>query len=143
MRAFRLARQGRVAENFAVWIFRVARNLALDHLRRGKVQERALDGVASAWEGPTSPRHLSRTPERQLESVEFGRELERALRSLPEDMRSVFLLREREGLSYGQIAEVIGVPSKTVSTRLHRARAKLRGELAPYLGRPAEQEIRP
>jgi len=124
--------------SFAVWLFRIARNTALDFERRRRLHARTLES-AGKGRGPLA-RLLARrrppTPLAELESREFAVALELALAELPEPQRTVFLLREREELAYEEIAAVVGCPAKTVSTRLARARAYLRRRLAGFLEGP-------
>lgn len=121
---------------FAVWLFCVARRVALDLIRRRRIQDRVMNfvkrGFGRAFE--------TMSPSTAVEMSEFEIALRGALEAIPEDQREVFLLREREGLSYEEIAEVVGVPAKTVSTRLTRARARLRELLADHLSPDREEE---
>ena len=57
----------------------------------------------------------------------------RAMEALPEDMRTVILLRDMDGLSYAQIADLLGLEQGTVKSRLNRARAALKEALLPYM----------
>ncbi len=115
---------------FSVWLFCVARREAVDHLRRRKLHTRLLSVLRGGFE------ELARglAPSSRLESDEFRRDYERALKRLPADQREVFLLRERAGMNYEEIGEVVGAPAKTVSTRLFRARTRLRELLQHHLG---------
>lgn len=118
-----------------VWLLHVARNLGLDHMRHRRVRERWLAGVR---DGVT--RWFRRAPERPEEALaqdELNRALTHELAQLPEVQRSVFVLREVEGLSYEAIGEVLDCSPKTVSTRLHRARVALRAALAEHA--PADE----
>lgn len=127
------------AHAFAVWLFRIARNLAIDQLRRRGAQERgmAAAGRAAAGSAVASP-HAS------LEGKELAEQFAAALGSIPEAFRTAFVLREVEGMSYEEIAAVTETHPKTVSTRLCRAREQLRELLAAYLGpgvRRAEEAL--
>ena len=112
-----------------VWIFRIARNLALDRLRRRAVRDK-VSKVLSLGRRIVNP---ASSPSRQMERDEMRQDFERALASLPETFRSVFLLREVEGLSYEEIAQIVGVRAKTVSTRIFRARESLRDRMGHWL----------
>jgi RNA polymerase sigma-70 factor (ECF subfamily) len=117
---------------FAVWLFCIARREALDHLRRRRSRARIVAAIAAIGSGMSSfLRSLS--PSRGLEADEFRRDLEHAISRLPPEQREVFLLREREGLEYDEIADVLEIPAKTVSTRLFRARERLREALRRHL----------
>jgi RNA polymerase sigma-70 factor (ECF subfamily) len=112
----------------AVWLFRIARNLALDLLRREGRHRRRND--AAAARDAAAPAAVTTAEHR-----EFQVALEDALQELPEAFRTVFLLRDGEGLSYEEIAAVLSISAKTVSSRLHRARQQLRALLQEHLER--------
>ena len=97
------------------WIYKVAMNESLQHLRR---RTRSRMGVLM-----TDPADRERKAQQRIDDSEA---LEFALARLDPTLRSLFMLRESEGLSYAEIAEVIGVPEGTVGSRLNRARAELR-----------------
>jgi RNA polymerase sigma-70 factor (ECF subfamily) len=121
---------------FQVWVFRIARNLAVDLLRRQTTQRKLRDTLeerAAETERQSIVRRAASSPLQGLVEVEFAEHFERALKRLPEIFRTVFVLREVEGLAYEEIAEVVDASPKTVSTRLHRARLQLRKLLAGYL----------
>ena len=123
---------------FVVWMMRVARNEALDQLRRRGLQRQLVASVR-AGVGRVA-RRLSQVPlrpDQELARVEFYAALDRGLAELPEPQRSVFLLREVDGLSYEEIGDVLDCSPKTVSTRLHRARAFLREQLSEHLEDPS------
>jgi RNA polymerase sigma-70 factor (ECF subfamily) len=102
---------------FATWLYRLAVNECLRHLgRRPRQLEPLVEEPASAAPGP----------ERSLEQADL---LERALDRLDAPLRAVFLLREAEGLSYKQIADVLNLPPGTVASQLNRARAELQAFL--------------
>ena len=118
---------------FAPWMFRIARNVTVDWLRTEEVRRRHAD-IHEERTRSTGTRGAS-TPLQELELREFEEHLARAMEELPEVHRSAFLLREQEELSYEEIAEVLGIPPKTVSTRIHRARHHLKNKLSPFLFR--------
>jgi len=123
VRVFEAARDCRGPNEFRAWLFRIARNLALDQLRTRALHRRALDVLERR--GGT----VGAGPVAAVARREFRERFEDALKELPEPYRSTFLLRDVEGMSYGEIARVIGSSEKTVSSRLSRARAWLRGRL--------------
>lgn len=102
------------------WVFRIARNLGLNHLRDGA--RRPSVQMPEAIVEPSS----SATQELSLVLAE-------ALRALADLDRDVFLMREVGGLSYDEIAASCGLTATAVRSRLHRARQQLRGALAPAL----------
>ena len=115
---------------FGPWICRIAANLAINHVRSPEAREEALDESAldrspdGASDGP-----LDAILEKEARSV-----LEEAVGRLPAEQRAVFVLRTFEDLSYKEIAEALDLSVGTVMSRLSRAREKLRGALAGYLG---------
>jgi RNA polymerase sigma-70 factor (ECF subfamily) len=96
------------------WVFRIARNLALNHLRDGRRRPRVAELVDRA--GPASQ--------------ELAVVIRQAVAALPDGDREVFLLRETAGLSYAEIALACDLSEDAVRSRLHRARQQLRETLA-------------
>lgn len=103
---------------FETWLYRLAVNEAYRYLRR----ERRWKHEALCCE-PLDRRSCA---ERDRESKQM---LDEALSRVDAESRSIFLLRECEGLSYREIAQVLEIPEGTVASRLNRARRELRGEL--------------
>lgn len=97
------------------WLYRLATNEALQHLRRRK----RFATEHSAAE------HPKREPTAE-EDTELGEVLERAMAQLEPELRAIFLLREQNELSYQEIAESLDIPEGTVGSRLNRARSELR-----------------
>ena len=102
------------------WLYRVARNLAINEFRRGSMQNRLVDRVVEAM------RPRSRTPEQVYETQEREEWVISMLKMLPEDHREALLLREQGQLSYREIALVLSVSESKVKRDIFRARAKLR-----------------
>lgn len=127
--AFERARECRDPATFPAWLFRIARNRALDAMRTRVTRGRLLDRFRRHTRPPVAESPLDGLARRELQQ-----RFEAAVRRLKEPFRSVFLLREVEGMSYEEIAEVMEISAKTVSSRLARAREALRGALADYLG---------
>lgn len=126
-------------EHTTAWVFRIARNLGLDHLRRTRVRRRARDffqGLSRQREVPGSAGAPAR-PDEGLDRREVARALRTALARIPESYRTAFVLREEQGMSYEEIAMVVASSPKTVSTRLFRARRLLREALG---GRPGFED---
>jgi len=109
---------------FRNWVYRIATNVALDMLRRERetVDIDALSLAAS-----------DRGPEATVEGRERGEQVRQAVLALPPASRTVLVLREYEGLSYREIADMLGIPIGTVMSRLNYARNRLRESLTPYL----------
>lgn len=109
---------------FRNWVYRIATNAALDVLRR----ERETVDVDKL------PLSDSRSgPEATVEDQERSAYVRQAVLDLPEASRAVLILREYEGLSYREIADVLSIPIGTVMSRLNYARNWLRERLSPYL----------
>ncbi len=116
----------------ASWLFKIAHNTTLDHLRR-----RALDTVPLETSSPdgeetweTLQAGEETGPERRAEASELLRGLDAALGRLKPSYREILLLRFQQGLAYHEIAEVTGLALGTVKVQLHRARKRLAEELA-------------
>lgn len=109
------------------YLFRLTRNLALDAIRaeRARAQRQRAKGMALA----PSPR----TPAEALESDHVRTQVDRAIQALPYRRREVFTLAYLQGLSYRQIAEIMGISNKTVGNQMTNALAELRVALAPLL----------
>lgn len=121
LRAFTRLDQYDGQARFETWLYRLAVNEALQFLRKRKRWNRpALDD--NNYEPADESQPLGAASEqREI--------LEQALSRLDPDLRSVFLLKESEGLSYRDIAEATGIPEGTVGSRLNRARAELQEHL--------------
>lgn len=110
------------------WIFKIAHNTALDHLRRRELETVPLAGGADADdEGPLRvlADDAAESPEAAALRGDLGRALAAAIARLRPDYREAVVLRYQEGLSYEEICEVMGQPLGTVKTNLHRARKAL------------------
>lgn len=116
----------------STWLYQIARSFCIK-ARRGRRPTTELD-AAPALVDP-APR-----PDAQAHAREIGEALSRAIADLPDDQREVLLLRDVEGLSAEQAAEVVGIEVGALKSRLHRARAALRGRLAKSLGDAADSE---
>lgn len=113
------------AAAFRPWLFRVARNLCLDQLRRRKFKLSLFRDIEKDDDQPFTPRDgAGAQPDEVAETREAQEAIEQAIRELPPKFREAFLLCEVEGMSYEDAAAVMGCPVKTVSTRLFRARQR-------------------
>jgi RNA polymerase sigma-70 factor (ECF subfamily) len=116
------------------WLYRVTRNLCLDRLRRRKHKPRNFRDFADEEDrDPIPPSEASWQPEHRVRDNEIERDLQVAIEELPPKFREVFLLCEGEGLSYEQVATILDIPLKTVSTRLYRARQRLLKAMQEHL----------
>lgn len=101
------------------WLFRVARNICLDHGRRSRVVRFVPMDTATVEEPPEAPPRESGENDNRLAL------LKAAVGRLPEKLREVFVLREYARLSYGEIARTLDIREGTVMSRLHRGRRVL------------------
>lgn len=121
---------------FSSWVFKIANNAAIDHLRRRELDTLSLEGSPHA-ETPqmveATALQIGERGETALEEVEnreLGGEIERAIAKLRPEYRTCILLRHVEGRAYEEIAEILNLPLGTVKTYIHRARNELRITLA-------------
>ncbi|TMB07320.1 MAG: sigma-70 family RNA polymerase sigma factor [Deltaproteobacteria bacterium] len=132
--------------SFFTWTYRIAMNLCLDAQRRkGRLErvdveqgdeaeiEAAMDPPSAALAGP----------QRQVLNAELRDRIEEALASLSDNHRAILLLREVEGLSYEDLAKVLGIRKGTVMSRLFHARLKMQNKLREYLGEEAPKREEP
>lgn len=111
---------------FSTWIYKIAHNAAVDHLRRGATRETSIVKGADEdqYELPIESGKLS--PELESERKEQQREIETVVRALPAAYRELIVLRHAQDLTYEEIVEVTGLPLGTVKNRLFRAREMMR-----------------
>ena len=102
------------------WLYRVARNLAINEFRKSNTRFRLFDRVVEVM------RPTSRNPEQEYETQERKELVLQMLRSLPEDQRIALLLREQEQLSYREIGKVLNISESKVKVDIFRARTALR-----------------
>lgn len=120
---------------FSSWLFKIANNLTIDHLRRRRVDtisiEGAPDAVTAESARATSIAVVSpgESPLEELESKELGSAIERAIGKLRPEYRACIMLRHVDDKSYEEIAEIVKLPLGTVKTYIHRARHELRTAL--------------
>ena len=135
IKAYRALGGFRGESAFYTWLYRIAVNTAKNYLeslgRRAPGSNVELDGAEQS-EAAEGLREQA-TPERYLLTEEIAATVRRALENLPEDLRTAITLREIEGLSYEEIAEVMDCPIGTVRSRIFRARAAIDKELKPLL----------
>jgi RNA polymerase sigma-70 factor (ECF subfamily) len=120
---------------FSSWVFKIANNVAIDHLRRRRLDTVSMDGsphASSAAEVEASTFDVASDQESALDEME-ARELcdaiESAIGLLRPEYRSCIMLRHVEGRSYEEIASTLDLPLGTVKTYIHRARHELRRAL--------------
>jgi len=124
---------------FSTWLYAIARNLCIDHLRKQSLRRHpSLDQSASEepsgrtlGETLADPRPRSNV-ERSAASSEVGQSIIRAVDDLPQDQREVFLLREIGGLPFKEIAEITGAGENTVKSRMRYALERLQQALCEF-----------
>ena len=117
---------------FSSWVFKIANNASIDHLRRKELDTLSLEGGPDA----TTPERVEATalqlgdqtesPLDELEARELGSTIEKAIGCLRPEYRSCIILRHVEGRPYDEIAGILDLPLGTVKTYIHRARAELK-----------------
>lgn len=118
---------------FSTWLFRIAGNAAIDHLRKRRPRTVPLEiPDPDSRSGVSAIEHESSVldPYGELRNVERGRAISRAIAELPPEFRELITLRHFGGLSYEEIARVKNMPLGTVKNKLFRARVVLKERLA-------------
>jgi RNA polymerase sigma-70 factor (ECF subfamily) len=133
VKAFRNLASYDPQRKFSSWLFKIAHNATIDHLRRREVDTVPLEASPDEEDGTDLARVLadpgSRGPEVAAGRGELAAALEEAVRELRPEYREVVLLRYAEGLAYQEIAQIAELPMGTVKTYIHRARKRLVEEL--------------
>lgn len=120
---------------FSSWLFKIANNVAIDHLRRRQLNTISIDGApnaASVADIEATRFDIADKSESALDAMEareLGSAIERAIGALRPEYRSCIMLRHVEGRSYEEIAATLDLPLGTVKTYIHRARHQLREAL--------------
>jgi RNA polymerase sigma-70 factor (ECF subfamily) len=139
IRAYRALHQFRGESQFYTWLYRIAANTAkkyLLQLKRDNVVFEASfqsDDEADETSRQKSEPTTSETPESVLAAREIAAAVNAALEQLPEELRQAITLREMEGLSYEEIAEMMNCPIGTVRSRIFRAREAVSARIKPML----------
>jgi RNA polymerase sigma-70 factor (ECF subfamily) len=135
IKAYRAIGNFRGDSQFYTWLYRIAANTAKNHLasRARKSPNYTVDiEDAEHFEGESGLKEYT-TPENLLLGEEIEKTVFQAIADLPDDLKSAITLREIEGLSYEEIAEVMDCPIGTVRSRIFRARDAIDKELRPLL----------
>jgi RNA polymerase sigma-70 factor (ECF subfamily) len=138
LRAFRFS-AGFRGGNARAWLLKIVRNICYTHLQKNRPQDLA---TPFDEELHSEPGH-SVSPETLLLKMEDKQILMQAVEELPVTMREVLVLRELEGLSYREIAEVADIPLGTVMSSLSRARARIRMLLIQHPNKPSSRRLVP
>jgi RNA polymerase sigma-70 factor, ECF subfamily len=138
VRAYMNIRSFQSRASLNTWLYRIATNICIDYARKNS-KVKALTTSLSREEDDDDAEverelpDVKFNPESVFLNKELGVQLDRALRTLPDKLRTVVLLHDIEGLPYDEIAHIVECPLGTVKSRLFNARAALRSRLQPYL----------
>ncbi|WP_028356913.1 RNA polymerase sigma factor RpoE [Brackiella oedipodis] len=128
--------------SFYTWLYRIAVNTAHNHLKKGK-QNLHLSAEFANQDGETFNKINTltdeETPETQLINQEIVQTVNQAIEQLSDELREAIVLRELEGMSYKQIADVLDCPEGTVRSRIFRAREAIAKALKPVLDTTGKQ----
>lgn len=113
-------------DNISAWLYRAARNRALDFLKHEKVVEKYRSDIEGMYEEVE-------TPDISLDNLSIEEAARKAIEELPERCRTTFVLHRQGGLTYAEIAETMGVSVKTVESQMSRALTFLRSRLQHFL----------
>jgi RNA polymerase sigma-70 factor (ECF subfamily) len=137
IKAYRAIGGFRGESAFYTWLYRIAVNTAKNYLesqgRRPPSSDVEIEGAELAESG--GELRDQATPEHQMLTDEIAATVQRVIETLPPDLRTAVTLREIDGLSYEEIAEVMDCPIGTVRSRIFRAREAIDLELKPLLER--------
>jgi RNA polymerase sigma-70 factor, ECF subfamily len=124
---------------FTTWVYSIARNLCIDHLRKMSLRRHpSLDQASGKDEdGPTlgeriANKHPSTAADRSATSTDIGERIVKAVEALPPEQREVFLLRQTAKVPFKEIAKMTGVPENTVKSRMRYALERLQEALCEY-----------
>ena len=116
----------RAEYKFSTWIYRIAHNAAIDHMRRNSVPTSSIETENADGAYELQLESSLPSPEKDRERSEWRTEIEEVVKCLPPAYRDLIVLRHSQELSYDEIAEVTGLPLGTVKNRLFRAREMMR-----------------
>ncbi len=135
LRVIRNAQSFRYGSRFTTWLFTIARNIAIDSLRKARHRKHTSLDQKVREDGPSLGERLpgaAPEPDRATASSKLRRNLTEAISKLPEQQREVFLLREYHGLRFREIAEVVDAKEGTVKSRMRYALETLKVELSDW-----------
>ena len=138
IKAYRALPQFRGDAAFYTWLYRIGVNTAKNYLAaRSKAMPTVSERTFSEDEEGVDERLVAQdinTPESELLSKQVAMAVNEAVEALPEELRMAITLREMEGLSYEEIAQMMNCPIGTVRSRIFRAREAIAAKLRPILG---------
>ena len=127
LRVYRAIGSFKGESSFSTWVYRITMNTCLDELRRRKNKQSAsLDDLLDEGWAPADDRS---SPEKHAVRAETARVLRETIRELPEDMRAAVVLRDIQGYTYEEIAQMLEINVGTIKSRISRGREKLREKL--------------
>jgi RNA polymerase sigma-70 factor (ECF subfamily) len=137
VQVFKSAHRYRVTARFSTWLFTIARNLALNEIRRrSRHPAESLDSSQADHEDAPARQfedHKSIAPPDKLLEAELTSKIDEVLASLPENQRTAILLFREKDMSYEEIAEILGCSLSATKSLIHRGRETLKAQLKPYL----------
>jgi RNA polymerase sigma-70 factor, ECF subfamily len=130
IRAYQACQRFQAGYAFHTWLFRIAVNLCINHLKKKKRRrETTLEDQSDPIEFVPSPNN----PGLEMEQKELGTRIETAIHQLSPKLRSVIVLRSTEDMPYEEIARILRISKGTVMSRLNRAREKLKVLLKEFM----------
>ncbi len=137
IKAYRALPQFRGESAFYTWLYRIAVNTAKNYLvargRRAPTTTEFSSEEAEGFEDAELLRDIA-TPDAELQTKQIANAVNKAVEALPEELRTAITLREIEGLSYEEIAQMMDCPIGTVRSRIFRAREAIAEKIRPMLG---------
>lgn len=137
IKAYRALPQFRGESAFYTWLYRIAVNTAKNYLvargRRAPTTTEFSSEEAEGFEDAELLRDIA-TPDAELQTKQIAAAVNKAVEALPEELRTAITLREIEGLSYEEIAQMMDCPIGTVRSRIFRAREAIAEKIRPMLG---------
>jgi RNA polymerase sigma-70 factor (ECF subfamily) len=138
VRVVQSATEFKHASRFTTWMYTIARNLCIDHMRKRSLRNHASLDEPRREQGGDGPTLGERTAdgranvERAAVSVEIRERLLAAVEQLPDEQREVFLLREVSNIPFREISEIVGASENTVKSRMRYALERLQAALSDF-----------
>lgn len=120
---------------FSTWLYKIAVNNCIDHIRKKKLKTYSIDKPVPSKDGELGREFpdTSMSPDKEILSEEKSNIIENAIEDLPENYKTVIVMRHKEERSYEEIAEILNIPLGTVKARIFRAREMLKKKLKSKL----------
>ena len=123
--AWRKLRSFRRESGFYSWLYRIARNVAISRIRRRDIRSGSLNQLQDAKGFEPADQSAQAAPENSLETAEQVLLVQNALKQISEEFRQPLVLKEIDGFSYEEIAQILDIPLGTVRSRIFRGRQEL------------------